>query len=314
VLPPLAYRDGSFYLSEFTFHDITTKYTKEGDKYYCEFAHWPRKEPGAGITAKEPNLAPNKGKDHCQIPTPSGGHITEQAIRAEAHSDDHIQEVEFDASPWFRQASDQEILDLAACDWGGDYPADGVAEFMSGQNPDLDALFGYLHSIHNLRSKTDCCGFECHVNSDDAIAWLKQHRPALAALLDEETPTPQDVVPSKGGSPSHSVETPWGPSQTIREIAPGITLYTTASHGGYYLSPERVAVMPKPLRDFKPFTSGPGPGKWYEEDCDWAVIAVAFPQFFPADASTTALSTLKGYMSEVYEQMMAMREAGGRGV
>jgi hypothetical protein len=47
VLPPLARRGGSFYLSEFVFGDITTKYTKEGDRYYCEFARYPvrKQEP-----------------------------------------------------------------------------------------------------------------------------------------------------------------------------------------------------------------------------------------------------------------------------
>ena len=41
VLPPLAVRGNSFYLSEFTCGDITTKYTHEGDRYYCEFARVP---------------------------------------------------------------------------------------------------------------------------------------------------------------------------------------------------------------------------------------------------------------------------------
>ncbi|HEX4609801.1 MAG TPA: hypothetical protein VH092_16500, partial [Urbifossiella sp.] len=50
-----------------------------------------------------------------------------------------------------------------------------------------------------------------------------------------------------------SVETPWGASQSSREIAPGIIRYDTASHGGYYVSPERMLTMPKPLRDFKPW-------------------------------------------------------------
>lgn len=44
MLPPLAYNNGSFYLSEFTFGDITTKYTKEGDRYYCEFARYPERK------------------------------------------------------------------------------------------------------------------------------------------------------------------------------------------------------------------------------------------------------------------------------
>ena len=104
------------------------------------------------------------------------------------------------------------------------------------------------------------------------------------------------------------METPWGPSQLVREIAPGIVRYDTASHGGYYVSPERVAAMPKPLREFRPF-AGPN---WYEEDCDWSVVAAAFPQFFPPDAVAAARDTLRAYRPELYEAVAEQR-AGGRG-
>jgi Protein of unknown function (DUF1419) len=50
ILPPLAYRGKSFYMSEFCFGDVTTKYTKEGDKYYCEFAKFPERAAEA-VTA-----------------------------------------------------------------------------------------------------------------------------------------------------------------------------------------------------------------------------------------------------------------------
>jgi hypothetical protein len=59
--------------------------------------------------------------------------------------------------------------------------------------------------------------------------------------------------------------------------------------------------MPKPLRDFKPFAGR----NWYEEDCDWAIVALAFPQHFPDDANPVALKTIKRYKPELYEQVMA---------
>jgi hypothetical protein len=68
-----------------------------------------------------------------------------------------------------------------------------------------------------------------------------------------------------------------------------------------HLPPERVAEMPKPLREFKPW-AGPN---WYEEDCDWCVVALAFPQFFPDEAIPAALATLKHYKPELYEQVVA---------
>jgi hypothetical protein len=64
--------------------------------------------------------------------------------------------------------------------------------------------------------------------------------------------------------------------------------------------------MPKPLRDFKPW-AGPN---WYEEDCDWSIVALAFPQFFPEDAVSAALETLKRYKPDLFEQVAAMREKG----
>ncbi|WP_435008034.1 DUF7007 domain-containing protein [Tundrisphaera lichenicola] len=101
------------------------------------------------------------------------------------------------------------------------------------------------------------------------------------------------------------IQTPWGAAQTSHELAPGIVRHDTASHGGYYVSPERVAEMPKPLRDFKPF-AGPN---WYEEDCDWCIVVLAFPKLFPPDYIPDAHETLKRYQPEIYKQFSARRAA-----
>jgi hypothetical protein len=102
------------------------------------------------------------------------------------------------------------------------------------------------------------------------------------------------------------VETPWGPAQQSTEIAPGIVSYSTSSHGGIWLSPERVAEMPKPLREFVPFGGKQsGPGMWLEEDCDWSVAALSFPQFFRPEDIAAAHATLKGYRPELYKEVTA---------
>ena len=156
VLPPLAYRGNAFFMSEFSFGDITTKFSRDGDKYYCEFVHWPERK---------------------QAP----------------------------------------------------------------------------------------------------------------------------------------VHTPWGVANTVKQIAEGITSYSTPSHGGIHLSAARIASMPKPLREFVPFGGKQsGPGMWLEEDADWCVAALAFPQFFKPDDIAAAMATLKGYRPELYEQVIAMK-AEGRG-
>ena len=97
-------------------------------------------------------------------------------IKAECHSDDRASEVEFDATPWFERASNKEIADLARCGWGGGDPADAVAEFCSDTDENVKKVFDYLNIIKDDPSKKDCCGFECHVDQEDAVAWIRVHR------------------------------------------------------------------------------------------------------------------------------------------
>ena len=113
-------------------------------------------------------------------------------VKAEAHSDDYNVQVEFDAADWFEQASDQEIVELVNCGWGGDYPADAVAEFLSDADLGLSKLFDYLHAIANDPSKKDCNGFECHIDPDKAAAWLNANRPQLAQHLADRPEEPTD--------------------------------------------------------------------------------------------------------------------------
>ena len=49
------------------------------------------------------------------------------AVKAECHSDDRICECPFNAIPWLKKATYEEIEALHLCGWGGDYPADEVA-------------------------------------------------------------------------------------------------------------------------------------------------------------------------------------------
>jgi hypothetical protein len=70
--------------------------------------------------------------------------------------------------------------------------------------------------------------------------------------------------------------TPWGSPQTQKEYAPGLVLVTTASHGGFFVSDEMLAKMPVDCREARTYA-----GKnWYEEDCDYATVVLAFPEFF----------------------------------
>jgi hypothetical protein len=99
----------------------------------------------------------------------------DRTIRAEVHTDDFVEQVRFDAEPWFSAASDSEIEALVRIDYGGDYAADEVALFMRGVNPAVSALFD-----HDERHEV---GFEVHVDAGDAEAWIRKNRPALARRI-----------------------------------------------------------------------------------------------------------------------------------
>jgi hypothetical protein len=109
-------------------------------------------------------------------------------IPAEAHSDDHVIKIEFDALPWFEQATDQAILALAGCDWGGDYPADEIVYYLDETVPDLSRLIVHLEIIANDPAKKDCRGFECHIDEARALEWLKSHRRFIWAELAGKKP------------------------------------------------------------------------------------------------------------------------------
>ena len=72
--------------------------------------------------------------------------------------------------------------------------------------------------------------------------------------------------------PKHS---PWGAIQDAKQEMPGVWKVYTASHGGYILSAERFAAMPAACK-----INMYGGGKCFEEDCEWALVAVAFPEEF----------------------------------
>jgi len=93
-------------------------------------------------------------------------------IEAEVHSDDHVYEVTFNALTWFKEASEQEVVNLARIGWGGNYEADAVAQYLEDENREIEVLMDYCR-------KPNACGFECHVDEEQAVAWLKVNRPEI---------------------------------------------------------------------------------------------------------------------------------------
>lgn len=83
-------------------------------------------------------------------------------------------------------------------------------------------------------------------------------------------------------SASYPRETPWGRADHGEKIATGIYLVGTMSHGGYWLSGDRMAQLPEWAAKANNFVDkAQRIGRnWWEEDCDWCVPTLAFQAEF----------------------------------
>jgi len=105
-------------------------------------------------------------------------------IRATAYSDCRGIEISFDAAKWAEQATDQALIDLGACGFRGDYPADDVVMYMADSG-DAEAvkLFEFIKLVPRQPWNGDTNGFECEVDEDDLRVWLTATRPHLVAAV-----------------------------------------------------------------------------------------------------------------------------------
>ena len=88
------------------------------------------------------------------------------------------------------------------------------------------------------------------------------------------------------------MNTPWGPAQQEENIGMGIISVSTAGHGGYFVPKEIRALMPRAA-----LTTFAGPG-WYEEDSDWALVALSFPHLFTEEHREMAIRTAEKWHSK----------------
>lgn len=89
-----------------------------------------------------------------------------------------------------------------------------------------------------------------------------------------------------------STGTPWGPSQGATLYAEDVVCHSTAGHGGFHLSAARNARVHPMLRV---------PGGWYEEDAEWAIVAVTFPHLFTTFERRCAERTIKDNWPDAWE-------------
>ena len=90
---------------------------------------------------------------------------------------------------------------------------------------------------------------------------------------------------------------PWGAIQEQRPITDDIISVSTASHGGLYVSFEFLEQMPEFMRS-TPYSGG----NWFEEDCDWSLVAVCFPEHFKPDVVKMAEKTLQYTYPETWKR------------
>ena len=112
----------------------------------------------------------------------------------------------------------------------------------------------------------------------------------------EKKPEIKWLTPGKG------TYTPWGKADGVYHYAPGINSYITPSHGGFHLSPARMAQLPQMIKDwFKSSENGWFYDEcrgWFEEDCNWCFVVLAFPVYFTEGMRESAISTCRRWIPE----------------
>lgn len=93
-----------------------------------------------------------------------------------------------------------------------------------------------------------------------------------------------------------SASTPWGASQAATIYADGVVFHSTAGHGGFHLSAGRNRNVHPMLRCA---------GGWYEEDAEWAIVAITFPHLFTAFERRCAERTIKDSWPDAWEAIFS---------
>lgn len=112
--------------------------------------------------------------------------------------------------------------------------------------------------------------------------YLATHKLQGQALQRRENYYPEERGP----------ETPWGPTQVKVFYTDGMTFHHTAGHGGIKLSDDLNRKIPSALRT---------KDGWYEEDCDWAIVAVSYPRHFTDYEHACAVDTMIRYYPEKWD-------------
>lgn len=95
---------------------------------------------------------------------------------------------------------------------------------------------------------------------------------------------------------STTTYTPWGRADFAYKYAPGVICYSTPGHGGIHLSTKRNALVHPAWRR----ADG-----WYEEDCEFSIVALTFPHLF-LDKIATHHSSARDYFPDAYSEVFGV--------
>lgn len=132
------------------------------------------------------------------------------------------------------------------------------------------------------------------------------HRPQPSIRKEYMSAAAETTIETSSTMPASTVrvgmDTPWGRAQSAQNIIRGVGWVSTAGHGGYRLCSGRNRQVPEYMRR---------EDGWYEEDCDWAIVAVVFEELLLAsnDADIKRIirsgahkETLRDWHPKAYEQ------------
>ncbi len=99
-----------------------------------------------------------------------------------------------------------------------------------------------------------------------------------------------------------SASTPWGGSQLATIYAEGVVSHETSGHGGFHLSSDRNLQVDAAVR------SATG---WYEEDCEWAIVALTFPDLFTGYERRCADDAARNSFPDYWEKLRGRQLSAG---
>lgn len=88
-----------------------------------------------------------------------------------------------------------------------------------------------------------------------------------------------------------STSTPWGTADAATKYGVGVICYSCPGHGGFHLSAKRNEKVHPAWRIA---------GGWYEEDCEWAIVALTFPELFAPSHIEAAHDSLRNWSPDGY--------------